>query len=175
MTDKQIQPGWRIKLGFALFIASICWPVLLPVMPFLGFSGASIATFSGAMLVAAELMIIAGAAIAGKDGFAFIKQKIFGILKSYGPPQDVSRTRYIIGLIIFCIPVVLGWACAWGFATALMRLVYFTPVLGAHHAAQRALNGGGALVLLLALRAGFPCARWRWSFRTPPTKGLSRA
>ena len=110
MTDIRIQPGWRIKLGFALFIASIGWPVLLPLMSVLGFSGTSIATFSGAMLVAAEVMMIAGAAIAGKDGFAFIKQKIFGILKSYGPPQEVSRTRYIIGLIIFCIPVVLGWA-----------------------------------------------------------------
>ena len=110
MTDKQIQPGWRIKVGFALFIASIGWPILRPVMPVLGFSGASLATFSGAMLVAAEVMMIAGAAIAGKDGFAFIKQKIFGILKSYGPPQEVSRTRYIIGLIIFCIPLALGWA-----------------------------------------------------------------
>jgi hypothetical protein len=109
MTDKQIQPGWRIKLGFALFIASIGWPVLLPLMPLLGLSGASIASFSGAMMVAAEVMMIAEAAIAGKDGFAFIKQKVFGFLKSYGPPQEVSRTRYIIGLIIFCIPVTLGW------------------------------------------------------------------
>ncbi|UCH49857.1 MAG: transporter suffix domain-containing protein [Betaproteobacteria bacterium] len=110
MTDKQIQVGWRIKLGFALFIASISWPILLPVMPVLGFSGTAIASFSGAMLVAAEIMIIAGAAIAGKDGFAFIKQKVFGFLKSYGPPQEVSRARYIFGLIVFCIPVGLGWA-----------------------------------------------------------------
>ena len=110
MADNQSQAGWRIKLGFALFLASICWPVFLPVMPFLGFSGASIAKISGAMLVAAEIMIIAGAAIAGKDGFAFIKQKVFGFLKSYGPPQEVSRTRYIFGLIVFCIPVVFGWA-----------------------------------------------------------------
>ncbi len=48
--------------------------------------------------------------------------------------------------------VVLGWACVWGFATALMRLVYFGPVFGAHHCAVRAVNGGGALVMLLALR-----------------------
>lgn len=47
---------------------------------------------------------------------------------------------------------VLGWACVWGFSTALMRLVYFGPVFGAHHCAVRAANGGGALVLLLALR-----------------------
>jgi hypothetical protein len=110
MTETQTQAGWRIKLGFTLFIASIGWPLLLPVMPVLGFSGTAIASFSGAMLVAAEVMLIAGAAIAGKDGFAFIKQKVFGFLKSYGPPQEVSRTRYIFGLIVFCIPVALGWA-----------------------------------------------------------------
>jgi len=110
MVDDQTQAGWRIRLAFALFVASISWPVLLPVMPFLGFSGSSIATFSGAMLVAAEVMIIVGAAVAGKEGFAFIKQKVFGFLKSYGPPQDVSRPRYIIGLVIFVIPVILGWA-----------------------------------------------------------------
>ncbi|UCD69556.1 MAG: transporter suffix domain-containing protein [Betaproteobacteria bacterium] len=109
MNDVRAGAGWRIKLGFALFIASIGWPVLLPVMPVLGFSGASIATFSGAMLVAAEVMIIAGAAIAGKDGFAFIKQKVFGFLKSYGPPQEVGRARYVFGLIVFSIPVALGW------------------------------------------------------------------
>lgn len=47
---------------------------------------------------------------------------------------------------------VLSWACAWGFLTAVMRLVYFGPAGGAHHAAIRALNGGGALVLLLMSR-----------------------
>lgn len=53
----------------------------------------------------------------------------------------------------------LAWACLWGFATAAMRLVYFGPAGGAHHAAIRALNGGGALVVLLGLAAGFPFPR----------------
>lgn len=109
MADDQIKAGWRVKLGFALFIASIGWPLFLPIMPVLGFSGSSIATFSGAMLVAAEVMLIAGAAVAGKDGFAFIKQKVFVFVKSFGPPQEVSRTRYTVGLVIFVIPLMFGW------------------------------------------------------------------
>ena len=72
MNDEQIQADWRIKLGFVLFILSIAWPLLLPVMPLVGFSGSAIAAFSGGMLVAAEVMILAGAAIAGKDGFKYI-------------------------------------------------------------------------------------------------------
>lgn len=108
-SDEQIQAGWRIKLGFALFILSIGWPVLLPIMPLMGIPGSTIATFSGAMFVAAEVMILTGAAIAGKDGFAFIKAKVFGLLKSYGPPAKVSRTRYTIGLIMFVVPFLMGW------------------------------------------------------------------
>jgi hypothetical protein len=107
--DEQAGGGWRIKAAFAIFIASLVWPVVVPVMPLLGFSGKAIAAFSGAMLVIAELMIVAAVAIAGKQGFAYIKAKVFGVLKAYGPPQTVSRTRYIIGLVLFLIPVLLGW------------------------------------------------------------------
>jgi hypothetical protein len=110
MSEEQIQAGWRIKLGFALFILSIGWPVLLPVMPLVGFSGSAIAAFSGAMLVAAEVMILAGAAIAGKEGFAYIKSRVLGLLKSYTPPEKVGRTRYIVGLILFVVPFLVGWA-----------------------------------------------------------------
>jgi hypothetical protein len=109
MTEEQIQVGWRIKVGFALFIASIAWPVLLPIMPVLGFSGSSIGTFSGAMLLVAEVMILVGAAIAGKDGFAFIKSKVFGFLKPYGPPKKVSPSRYRLGLVLFVLILLLGW------------------------------------------------------------------
>lgn len=110
MSDKQIEAGWRVKAGFVIFVASIGWPVLLPILPLLGVSGTSIAAFTGVMVVVAEIMMLAGAAIAGKDGFAFIKSKIFGFLKSYGPPKKVSRTRYTMGLVMFALPVLIGWA-----------------------------------------------------------------
>ena len=110
MSEEQIQADWRIKTGFALFILSISWPVLLPVMGVLGVSGSAIAGFSGTMLVVAEIMILAGAAIAGKDGFTYIKSRVFGFLRSHGPPKQVGRTRYTIGLILFVTPLLFGWA-----------------------------------------------------------------
>jgi len=109
MTETQIQANWRIKLAFVMFIFSFGWVVVLPVMPVLGFSATAIATFSGVMVVAAEILMVAGAAIAGKDGFAYIKSRVFGFLKAYGPPQTVGRTRYMIGLIMFIIPILYGW------------------------------------------------------------------
>ncbi len=101
--------GWRIKTGFAIFIASLVWPILLPILKLIGLSAQSIAAFAGVMVVAAEVMLVAGAAVAGKEGFAFIKQRVFGFIKSYGPPQEVSAVRYNIGLVILMLPVLYAF------------------------------------------------------------------
>ena len=110
MSDEQIQVAWRIKLGFALFIISIGWPVVLPFSPLFGVSGSMIAAFVGAMLLVSEVMIIAGAAISGKEGFTLIKSKVFGFLKLNGSPKKVEHARYVVGLMMFVLPLVLGWA-----------------------------------------------------------------
>lgn len=110
MTDEQPQVGWRITVGIAFVFASIAWPVLIPILPLLGASTATTATFSGIMLVMAEVLMIAGAAVAGKEGFALIKAKVFGHFRQFGPPREVSQRRYRIGLILFAIPLAFGWA-----------------------------------------------------------------
>ncbi|MDF1746500.1 MAG: transporter suffix domain-containing protein [Gimesia sp.] len=109
MSKNSEKTGWRIKIGFALFIVSIGWPLMIPVLPLFGVSNAMTATFTGVMLFAAELLLVAAVAISGKDGFAFIKSAVFGFLKSYGPPEEVSPIRYRIGLVMFGIPLLLGW------------------------------------------------------------------
>lgn len=104
-------PGIRIKIGFAFFIISLAGPpVIIPLMPVFGVSTTTMATVSGVLLVGAELLLLAGAAIAGKDGYAYIKQTVFGFIKSYGPPEQVSKTRYRIGLVLFILPLFIGWA-----------------------------------------------------------------
>ena len=127
MGDEQ-QATWRTKVGFAIIVASIVWPLLIPILPLLDVSATATAAFSGVMLVAAEFMLLAGAAIAGKEGFAFIKATVFGFLSSYGPPSEVSHRRYTIGLVMFATPLVFGWASPYfghhlpGFETG--RLIY---------------------------------------------------
>lgn len=102
--------GWRTSLGLTLFVVSLGWPVLIPLLPLFGASSKVTAAFSGVMIIVADLLLIAGAAVAGKDGFAFIKAKVFGIFRPYLPPQQVSRRRYTIGLVLFSISLVFGWA-----------------------------------------------------------------
>ena len=132
--------GYRVKFGFAIFIVSIGWPVVVPVLSLLGVSGAAIATFSGVMLIVSDLLMLAGAAVAGKEGFAFIKQTVFGFLKSYGPPKKVGRTRYTIGLFVFVVPLVLGWSAP-----------YFGHHIPGYEAYTTAYAVGGDLMLLTSL------------------------
>ena len=61
------------------------------------------------MLVGAEVLGIVAVAVMGKSGYAYIKNRVFGFLKQYGPPAEVSRTRYTIGLVMFAVPIVFGW------------------------------------------------------------------
>jgi len=102
--------GWRLKLGVTLFALSIVLPVLgVPLVAVLGLSAAAVATISGAMLVGSEVLGIVAVAVMGKSGYAYIKNRVFGFLKQYGPPAEVSRTRYTIGLVMFAVPIVFGW------------------------------------------------------------------
>jgi hypothetical protein len=108
-TATVLKAGWRIKTGFTIFIASIVWPVLLPILPLLGVSSQFVAALTGVMFVVAEVMMIAAAAIAGKEGFTYIKRRIFGFIKSYGPPRVVSAARYKTGLVMFALPLLYAF------------------------------------------------------------------
>ena len=102
--------GWRLKLGAALFGLSILLPVIgVPLVAALGLSTTMTASVSGALLVGAEVLGVCAVAVMGKSGYAFIKNRVFGFLKKHGPPQKVSRGRYNIGLVIFCVPLLFGW------------------------------------------------------------------
>ena len=102
--------GWRLKFGVALFALSIMLPLLgVPLVANMGLSTTTVATISGVMLAGAEVLGIVAVAVMGKSGYAYIKNRVFGFLKQYGPPAEVSRTRYNIGLVMFSVPIIFGW------------------------------------------------------------------
>jgi len=102
--------GWRLRLGIALFGFSIALLVLgIPLLATMGLSTATMATASSAMLAGSEVLGIVAIAVMGKSGYAYIKRRVFGFLKHYGPPAEVSRTRYTIGLVMFSVPIIFGW------------------------------------------------------------------
>ena len=104
------EAGLRFYIGIALFAVSFAGPLItIPLLGVFGLSAGEIASYSAVILVSAEVLLVAAAAIMGKSGYSYIKSKIFGALKRYGPPQEVSLTRYRIGLVFFAVPLILGF------------------------------------------------------------------
>ncbi|MCA9550358.1 MAG: hypothetical protein KC933_10000 [Myxococcales bacterium] len=102
----------------------------------------------------------------------FVDYLLVTARRAAGFPLAEAATHpilYVIGVVDVVVALsvwrgphrlALGWACFWGFATAAMRLVYYGPLGGAPHAAVRALNGGGELILLMSLQAGLHYPTW---------------
>ena len=114
--------GWRLKLGAAIFGLSIVLPLGgVPIVASLGLSTGLTASVSGGLLVSAEVLGIAAIAVLGKSGYAFIKNRVLGFLKKCGPPSKVTRVRYRIGLVMFCVPILFGWLSPYlsGFVSGL--------------------------------------------------------
>ncbi len=104
-------PAWRFKLGLAVLITGFLSPLLIPVVTAFNLSSEWKTLIIGALAVGIpEIFTLVAVAIMGKAGFNKIKAFIFGVLKKHSPPDKVSRTRYRIGLIMFCIPIIFGWS-----------------------------------------------------------------
>ena len=103
-------PSWRLTLGIALLALSLLGPfVAIPLLSSLGLSPALIASLSGVVLVGAEVSLVGAVAIMGKSGYDYVKDRVAQFLRRYGPPAEVSRTRYVIGLVFFVVPLLFGW------------------------------------------------------------------
>ena len=57
-----------------------------------------------------DLFTVLAIAVLGKEGFAQLKQLLFSRLKRFAPPAKVGKIRYRIGLVMFFLPIVFGWA-----------------------------------------------------------------
>ena len=105
------QFDWRLKLGIVLLVLSIILPLVgLPLLASMDLSATMTTSVSGGLLVAGELLGVTAIAVMGKEGYLFIKERLFGFFKQYGPSNEVSKTRYRIGLLMFFLPLLFGWA-----------------------------------------------------------------
>jgi hypothetical protein len=89
-------PIW-VRLGYDSFTFSL--PVVL--------SAIQIPNLSGVLFIANKLALLIAIAILGKPGFNHLKRLLFGMLRKLGPPQQVGRRRYDLGLILIMVPVLM--------------------------------------------------------------------
>jgi len=102
-------PKGRLISGAMIFIIGIISPVFIPIVLTSGLPEWLIAVLSGLLAFGIpELFMIIAVAILGKDGFAFLRSKLGKFLKPLAPPDEVSRIRYNMGLVLFCVPIIIA-------------------------------------------------------------------
>jgi len=102
-------PGNRLFWGTIIFIAGFLTPLFIPLVLSSGLSTGIKSVLSGLLAFGIpELFMIIAAGIMGKSGFNYLKRFLLILLRKYGPPDTVSKTRYIIGLVMFFIPILFA-------------------------------------------------------------------
>ena len=114
-------PLKRLIIGGIVFGVGFLSPLLIPLVIASSLSAGIKALLSGLLALGIpELFMIIAAAILGKPGFSYLKQKIFGWFRKFGPPDKVSLARYRMGLLFFSLPLISGF-----FIPYLLNIVPF--------------------------------------------------
>ena len=105
----QISKG-RLILGGSILVIGFMSPLLIPLVTSTGWSVAVKTTISGLLAFGIpEVFMLIAVAVMGKQGYEFIKNKFLKYLRRFAPADEVSLSRYRIGLIMFSLPLLLGW------------------------------------------------------------------
>jgi hypothetical protein len=100
----------RLVVGAALFVGGFLSPLLIPLVTRSDLPAGWKAFLSTGLVAGVpEVGMILAAGVLGKDGFAWLKQKLLAVLRRHTEPAAVSRTRYRIGLVLFGVPLVTAW------------------------------------------------------------------
>ena len=109
MTSHTISKG-RLYGGSAILIIGFLSPLLIPLVTSSNLSIGSKATISGLLAFGIpEIFMLLAIGVMGKQGYEFLKSKLFKYLSRFAPPDSVSLIRYRIGLVLFCFPLIVGW------------------------------------------------------------------
>ena len=104
-------PRNRLIGGIAIFVIGHMGPLAIPLLSATSLSASAKTIISGLLIFGIpELSILLSVVVLGKAGFNALKARIFGWLGRTLLPSDVSRPRYYLGLIMFLIPFLIGWA-----------------------------------------------------------------
>lgn len=110
MTNSQRFSKGRLVLGVSILVIGFMSPLLIPLVTGTSWSIGVKTSVSGLLAFGIpEVFMLIAVAVMGKQGYELIKEKAFKYLKRFAPPDTVTLTRYRIGLIMFSLPLLLGW------------------------------------------------------------------
>ena len=102
-------PKGRLLLGTIVLVLGFLSPLLIPLVLNAGWPAGLTSVVSGLLAFGIpELFMIIAVAIMGKEGFDYLKRYLSLVLRKYGPPDEVSKTRYRIGLVLFVLPLLVS-------------------------------------------------------------------
>lgn len=109
MTTKPEISNTNLLLGTAIFVVGFLSPLLIPLVVDSNLPISYKRVLSGLLAFGIpELFIIIAVAIMGKQGYEYIKEKALKYLTRFVPSDEVSLSRYRIGLIMFSLPIIFG-------------------------------------------------------------------
>jgi hypothetical protein len=130
--------GWRFRLGLTFFALGWICPLFVPLVTSSSLSTEAKTLFSGILIVGVpEIFSVISIVFLGKDGFNYIKERIFTFLKRIVPKGEVSRIRYRIGLVLLFFHVIYA------------NLIFYSPHLIKGYAANSMVMNMCADVLFI--------------------------
>lgn len=110
-TSEATKPPLRkLIIGTIIFVLGFISPVFIPWVLSTSWPDGLKAVLSGLLAFGIpEIFMIFAAAVMGKEGFNYVMRGLGRFLKPLAPPDEVSKTRYTIGLFMFFVPIALGW------------------------------------------------------------------
>lgn len=107
--EMKFTSSWRFRTGVTLIAIGWICPLFIPFVTKSTLSTEWKTALSGFLLVVGpEVLSVMAIAILGKDGFNFLKEKVFALLRRAAPTAKVSRTRYRAGLAIWALLFIYG-------------------------------------------------------------------
>ena len=101
--------GWRLPVAVGLFLTAVACPIVGTAILASGVSGTWKAAAGLLFFPIPEVFDVSAIAVLGKPGWEWLKAKLFGVLRRAAPPDQVGVTRYRIGLVMFVLPLLMGW------------------------------------------------------------------
>jgi len=101
--------GWRLPVALGLFLTAIACPIVGTAILASDASGAVKAAAGLLFFPIPEFFDVSAIAILGRPGWEWLKAKAFRLLRQAAPPDRVGPTRYRIGLVLFILPLLMGW------------------------------------------------------------------
>lgn len=142
----EVVPGHRLRAGAAIFVTGQLAPLAIPLVTNSSLPATWKSVLSGVLLLGVpELAIVLTVVVLGKAGFNELKARIWKLVNRTVLPRDVSRGRYYAGLVVFLIPILIGWLLPYLYESAPSLLRYRLTV---------AIVGDVALIAGLCLLGG---------------------